>query len=70
MTGPTVDFQLVLDHRELGAILAGLRLLRWSAGARLPYHVGRMIDDISSDGGAFAPLSETEIGELARRMNV
>ncbi len=67
----TAEFQLTVDRRELASILAGLRLLQWSAGAgrALPYGLCRMIDDITADGGAIEPLTDTEVQELGRRLN-
>ncbi len=68
---PTVEFHPTLDRRELASIQAGLRLLRWSAGADkrlLPHDVCRMLDEMASDSGAIEPLSDVEIRELAVRL--
>lgn len=68
---PATEFHVTLDRRELASVLAGLRLLRWSNGpdARLiPVSVRREIEDIELSASMESPLSDAEIGELARRL--
>lgn len=53
-----------LTDRELGAVLAGLRLWQaWEASA------DESLRDIADGGGAFAPLSDDEIDALCERLN-
>ena len=57
---------LTVNHRELAAILAGLRLHQ----NRLQRHdMAEGINDIATDGGTLEALSRDEVGELCERLN-
>lgn len=53
-----------LTDRELGHVLAGLRLLQREPCVPVP------IDDIRTNGGRHAPMSPSEIDDLCERLNV
>ncbi len=66
---PPVEFQVTLDRRELAAILAGLRLLRWANGPDwrlIPTAVRVDLDRI--EGHGLRVLSDAELRELVRRL--
>lgn len=61
-----------LDARELGAVLAGLRLLQGLHEGRINTTKAEMdvaIDDIETSGGDHDPLTEDEIDTLCERLN-
>jgi hypothetical protein len=61
-----------LNDRELGAVLAGLRLLQGLREDRVQTGSAELdvsIDDIETSSGEFEPLTVDEIDGLCERMN-
>lgn len=53
-----------LDDRELGTVLAALRLWQQTTGCH-----GRDVMEIATDGGTFEELGVDEIDDLCERIN-
>ena len=59
------DVTITLNHQELAAVLAGLRMLQ-----EKPTQFWGPIHDIISDGDFITPLSKSGIGDLAEKINL
>ncbi len=66
-----VDAGLILDPRELAAVLSGLRMLQedMAAEARDGVDYAEVAGTILTDGGTLKPVTITEIDKLCERLN-
>ena len=60
---------VTLSQKELGAVLAGLRLLHLHLDSRFGPPNSHDLSEILTDGGAHAALTPMEIGDLCESLN-